>query len=141
LKILIVDDDPGTLNAVKVGLMSKGHDALIAGSGEEALKIIKARQANAEPLDMLLTDLKMPGMDGLKLIRAARKIMPDIKAILMTAYGDDNVKKKTRALRQCGYMDKPFRPEALIKMILTLEMSGDIKRAKKHTQCPGRQGE
>jgi CheY-like chemotaxis protein len=125
LKILIVDDDPGTLNAVKVGLLSKGHEAFIARSGEEALKIIKARQANAEPLDLLLTDLKMPKMNGLRLIREARKIMPDIKAILMTAYGDDNVKKKTRALRQCGYMDKPFRPESLIKMIKTIGMDGE----------------
>jgi DNA-binding response OmpR family regulator len=120
LKILIVDDDTGTLNAVKVGLLSKGHEAFIARSGEEALKIIKAMQVNAEPLDLLLTDLKMPKMNGLRLIREARKIMPDIKAIIMTAYGDDNVKKKTRVLRQCGYLDKPFRPEALIKMILTL---------------------
>jgi len=119
LKILVVDDDPGTLNAVKVGLLSKGHEVLIAGSGEEALKIIKAKQANAEPLDLLLTDLRMPKMNGLKLIREARKIMPDIKAILMTAYGDDNVKRKTRALGLCGYMDKPFRPEALIEMIMT----------------------
>jgi len=119
LKILIVDDDNGTLNAVKVGLLSKGHEALIAGSGEEALKIIKARKSGAEPLDLLLTDLRMPKMNGLKLIREARKIMPDIKAILMTAYGDDNVKKKTRALGQCGYLDKPFRPETLIKMIMT----------------------
>ena len=119
MKILVVDDDPGTLNAVKVGLLSKGHEVLIAGSGEEALKIIKAKQANAEPLDLLLTDLRMPKMNGLKLIREARKIMPDIKAILMTAYGDDNVKRKTRALGLCGYMDKPFRPEALIEMIMT----------------------
>jgi CheY-like chemotaxis protein len=121
LKILIVDDDNGTLNAIKVGLLSKGHEALIAGSGEEALKIIKAKKSGAEPLDLLMTDLRMPKMDGLRLIRAARKIMPDIKAILMTAYGDDNVKKKTRALGQCGYMDKPFRPETLINMIMTME--------------------
>jgi CheY-like chemotaxis protein len=121
LKILIVDDDNGTLNAVKVGLLSKGHEALIAGSGEEALKIIKAKKSGAEPLDLLMTDLRMPKMDGLRLIRAARKIMPDIKAILMTAYGDDNVKKKTRALGQCGYMDKPFRPETLVNMIMTIE--------------------
>jgi CheY-like chemotaxis protein len=121
LKILIVDDDNGTLNAVKVGLLSKGHEALIAGSGEEALKIIKARKSGTEPLDLLLTDLRMPKMNGLRLIREARKIMPDIKAILMTAYGDDNVKKKTRALGQCGYMDKPFRPETLINMIMTME--------------------
>ncbi len=119
MNILVVDDDAGTLNAVKVGLLSKGYDALIAGSGEEALKIIKARESSAEPLDLLLTDLRMPKMNGLKLIREARKIMPDIKAIIMTAYGDDKVKKKTRALGLCGYMDKPFRPETLIKMILT----------------------
>jgi len=125
LRILVVDDNPGTLNAVKVGLLSKGYDALIAGSGEEALKIIKARQANAEPLDLLLTDMRMPKMNGLKLIRKARKIMPDIKAIIMTAYGDDNVQKKARALGQCGYMDKPFRPEALIRMIKTIGKDRD----------------
>ena len=119
MRILVVDDNPGTLNAVKVGLLSKGHEVLIAGNGSDALKIIKATQAKSEPLDLLLTDLRMPKMNGLKLIREARKIMPDIKAILMTAYGDDNVKRKTRALGQCGYMDKPFRPETLIKMIMT----------------------
>jgi CheY-like chemotaxis protein len=125
MKILIVDDDNGTLNAVKVGLLSKGHDTLIAGNGEEALNIIKARDSSTEPLDLLLTDLKMPKMDGMRLIRKARKIMPDIKAILMTAYGDDNVKKKTKALGQCGYLDKPFRPETLIKMIITMEKDKD----------------
>ena len=118
MKILVVDDDPGTLNAVKVGLLSKGYDALIAGSGEEALKIIKAKQANAEPLDLLLTDIRMPKMNGLKLIREARKIMPGIKAIIMTAYGDENIQEKAMELGQCGYMDKPFRPEMLIKIIM-----------------------
>lgn len=118
MKILVVDDDPGTLNAVKVGLLSKGYDALIAGSGEEALKIIKARQANAEPLDLLLTDMRMPKMNGLKLVREARKIMPDIKVIIMTAYGDENIQERTMELGRCGYMDKPFRPEMLIKMIV-----------------------
>jgi len=127
LRILVVDDDPGTLNAVKVGLLSKGYEVFIAGSGEEALKIIESTQANSEPLDILLTDLRMPKMSGLKLIKSARKLRPDIKAIIMTAYGDDNVQKKARALGQCGYMDKPFRPEALIKMILTLEKDGDIE--------------
>jgi CheY-like chemotaxis protein len=120
LRILVVDDDPGTLNAVKVGLLSKGYEVFIAGSGEEALKIIESTQANSEPLDILLTDLRMPKMNGLKLIRSARKLRPDIKAIIMTAYGDDDVQKKAKALGQCGYIDKPFRPEALIKMILTL---------------------
>ena len=125
MKILVVDDDPGTLNAVKVGLLSKGHEVLVAGSGEEALKIIEARQAKSEPLDLLLTDLRMPKMNGLTLIRSARKITPDIKAIIMTAYGDDNVQKKARALGQCGYMDKPFRPEALIRMIKTIGKDRD----------------
>ena len=125
MKILVVDDDPGTLNAVKVGLLSKGYDALIAGSGEEALKIIKAKQANAEPLDLLLTDIRMPKMNGLKLIREARKIMPGIKVIIMTAYGDENIQEKAMELGQCDYMDKPFRPEALIRMIKTIGKDRD----------------
>ena len=125
MRILVVNDDPGSLNAIKAGLMSKGHEVLIAGSGEEALKIIKTTQANSEPLELLLTDLRMPKMSGLKLIRSARKLKPDIKAIIMTAYGDEDVQKKARALGQCGYLDKPFRLKALIKMILTLEMEGD----------------
>jgi CheY-like chemotaxis protein len=125
LRILVVDDDPSTLNAIKMGLMSKGYEVLIAESGEKALEIIKAAQANSEPLDLLLTDLRMPKMSGLKFIRSARKIRPDIKAIIMTAYGDEDFQKKARALGQCGYMDKPFRLEALIKMIVTPKMDGD----------------
>jgi CheY-like chemotaxis protein len=125
MRILVVNDDPGSLNAIKVGLLSKGHEVLIAESGEEALKIIEATQANTKTLDLLLTDLRMPKMSGLKLIRSARKIRPDIKAIIMTAYGDEDVQKEARALGQCGYLDKPFRLEALIKMILTLKIDGD----------------
>ena len=117
MKILVVDDDAGTLNAIKVSLISQGHEVLIAKTGENALKIIKEAQTNLEPLDLLLTDLRMSKMDGLQLLGSAMELKPDIRGILMTAYGDDQIRQKVESLGNCAYLDKPFRPESLIELL------------------------
>ena len=118
MRVLVVDDDPGTLNAIKVGLISFGHHVLTAQNGEKALKIIESAHHNLKPLHLLLTDLKMPGMNGLELIINAKNIDPHLHAIIMTAYGDENnVREKVDALGDCGYVDKPFRPEMLNQLI------------------------
>ena len=117
MRILVVDDDPCTLNAIKVGLMSMGYEIFTAGAGEDALRVIQLAQESNRPPDLLLTDLRMPGMTGLEFIESAREFMPDIRAILMTAYGDDDVRNQTGELGKCSYMDKPFRPGTLISMI------------------------
>jgi DNA-binding response OmpR family regulator len=117
MRILIVDDDTCALNAIKIGLMSRGYDVYIASAGEDALRIIHLSQESNKPFDLLLTDLRMPGMNGLELIESAREFMPDVKAILMTAYGDEFVKDQLEELGKCEYMDKPFRPGTLLRMI------------------------
>jgi DNA-binding NtrC family response regulator len=117
MKILVVDDDAGTLNAIKVSLMSVGYEIVTARDGETALKILEKAQRNAETVDLLLTDLRMPGMSGLELIQSARKLLPGIPSIIITAYGDDNILKDVEALKNCVYLDKPFRPETLIRLI------------------------
>ena len=117
MNILVVDDDHGTLNALKVGLTSLGHDVVTAKSGREALHIIKASLDGAGLIELLLTDLKMPKMNGLEVILAARELMPGLKAILMTAYGDDYVFNQIAKLDRCAYLDKPFRPEAVMEII------------------------
>lgn len=117
MRILIVDDDPCALNAIKIGLMSRGYKVFISRAGEDALRVIHLSQESNKPFDLLLTDLRMPGMTGLELIESAREFMPDIRAILMTAYGDEDVKDQLGELGKCDYMDKPFRPGTLIRMI------------------------
>jgi two-component system, cell cycle sensor histidine kinase and response regulator CckA len=117
MRILVVDDDPGALNAIRVGLLSLGYEVFIARSGEDALEIIHSVRENNEQTDLLLTDLWMPGISGLELIHSAREIMPGIRAIIMTAYGDDHVQTKIRELGNCGYVEKPFQPWVLARMI------------------------
>ena len=116
MKILIVDDDAGTLNALKVGLSSFGHNVVVAEEGHQALKVIETSTEGSEPVDLMVTDLKMPGMNGLELIRSAKKLSPALASILITAFGDDDVRRDVVALK-CGYIEKPFTPETLMKMI------------------------
>jgi len=117
VKILIVDDDPGTRNALKAGLTSFGYQVLAAADAPEALKIIESSINSVEPVEIMVTDLKMPGMNGLELIRSAKKMRSGLAAILMTAYGDDHIREKVTNLGRCKYIDKPFGPERLQKMI------------------------
>jgi two-component system, NtrC family, response regulator AtoC len=117
VRILVVDDDPCTLNAIKIGLMSRGYEVFTGKAGEDALRVIQLAQENNRPPDLLLTDLRMPEMNGLELIKSAREFMPEIRAVLMTAYGDDDVRIQAGELGKCGYIDKPFSPGMLIGMI------------------------
>jgi len=117
VKILVVDDDPGTRNALKAGLTSFGYQVLAAADAPEALKIIESSINSVEPVEIMVTDLKMPGMNGLELIRSAKKMRSGLAAILMTAYGDDHIREKVTNLGRCKYIDKPFGPERLQKMI------------------------
>jgi len=122
MRILVVDDDTGTLNALKAYLASAGHEAVVAKDGYQALSAIRASTDRAESIDLLVTDLKMPGIDGLELIRAAKNERPGLPIILMTAYGDESVRREVDGLGSCGYLDKPFSPEKLLKEIEALRL-------------------
>ncbi len=120
MKILAVDDDQAVLNSLDASLTSFGCQVVTAKSGFEALKIIKSSASENEPLRFLVTDLKMPGMSGIELIRSARELIPGLKAIVVTAYGDNNFRKDIKELEGCSYLDKPFAPEKLHNLIVEL---------------------
>ena len=119
--ILVVDDDMGTVNALRAHLASTGHQVLTARDGRQALNVVESSIQAAEPVDLMVTDFKMPGMTGLELIRAVRKADQVLPAILMTAYGDDSLRRRATEEGCCGYLDKPFSPETLLSEIERLE--------------------
>ena len=67
----------------------------------------------------MITDLKMPGMNGLDLIRAVKEARPKLACILMTAYGNDDIRKEAIS-GSFGYVEKPFSPEVLLESIKKL---------------------
>lgn len=103
--ILIVDDEPkvGFFLGRSLKLTNKECEVSTARSGEEALEILKA-----SPVDLLITDLRMPGISGLELIRWTKTTRPETQTILITAYGSDKLKAEAQRLKVYHYITKPF---------------------------------
>jgi DNA-binding NtrC family response regulator len=80
------------------------------------------KEANpTSSVDLLITDLQMPQMNGMELIQAAKDMRPGLVAVQITAHGDDHVRKVTKSLGFCEYLDKPFGPERFLNLIRGLE--------------------
>ncbi|WP_170920311.1 response regulator [Desulfacinum hydrothermale] len=104
VKILIVDDDDVYRDILKDAITAEGTELKLASSGEEALELI-----DSEPFDILITDLNMPAMDGLTLLKQARQHLPHLLTIIITGYG--SLESAVEAIRQGAYdyIQKPFR--------------------------------
>ncbi|HYS18425.1 MAG TPA: sigma-54 dependent transcriptional regulator [Candidatus Binatia bacterium] len=110
--LLIADDDPGLRESLERALTREGYRVVLASDGRAALERVQAGG-----VDLIVTDLKMPGLTGLELLRAAKAIMPDVDVILLTAFG--TVEEAVKAMKDGAYdfLTKPFRREQLIKLI------------------------
>ncbi|HSF07341.1 MAG TPA: sigma-54 dependent transcriptional regulator [Methylomirabilota bacterium] len=110
--ILVADDDPGLRESLERTLTREGYGVVTASDGRAALERLQAGN-----IDLMLTDLKMPGLSGLDLLRAAKAMSPDIDVILLTAFG--TVEEAVKAMKEGAYdfLSKPFRREQLLKLI------------------------
>ncbi|MBN1217768.1 MAG: response regulator [Anaerolineae bacterium] len=127
-RVLIVDDESTLLFFLKQGLQESGIECLVddAASGEEALTKLTYNR-----YDVLVTDLKMPGISGFTLVEVARSLHPNINIILMTAFGSPEVQDEAKRLHVDGYLTKPF-PTAKLQTIITdvLTAKNTLARAK-----------
>jgi len=110
--ILIVDDEPNYLIVLSELLADEGFETLTADNGQKGLEIAQ----NAD-IDLVITDMQMPGMDGLTLLTALKELNSDLPVIMMTAFGE--VEKAVKAM-QAGaynYLTKPFNNDELVANI------------------------
>jgi len=111
--ILIVDDEENTLRGLKQGLTNKAYTILTADRAEKAVEALQQHVAAGAPVDVMLTDLRMPGMDGLDLMTMAHKISPQTQTIMLTAYG--TVESAVEAMKRgaFNYLTKPVNLDNL----------------------------
>lgn len=102
-KVLIVDDQNGIRILLMEVFNSEGYETFQAANGKIALDIVK----NHEP-DLVLLDMKIPGMDGLEILKHIKQINSDIKVIMMTAYGELDMIKEATELGALMHFTKPF---------------------------------
>ncbi len=118
--VLIVDDEKNYLLILETLLVKEGLQVLTAGSGLEALAVLRETDA-----DLVLTDMKMPGLDGLELLSAIKEQDPNLPVIVMTAYG--TVDKAVEAMKKGAfdYLTKPFENKQLL---LTVSKALELSR-------------
>ncbi len=102
-KLLIVDDQNGIRILLMEVFSSEGYETYQASNGKLALEIVR----NVSP-DLVLLDMKIPGMDGLDILKHIKSIDPSIKVIMMTAYGELDMIKEATDLGAIMHFTKPF---------------------------------
>ncbi len=128
VKVLIVDDEEDILWGLSEELVRNKIEVDTASNGLEALEKIKKKQ-----FDFLVTDIRMPGLSGVELLMETRKIQPDIKVVVMTAYGSDEVRQDVMAKGAISYLEKPFDFDQILNVILEKERGGEEETLKNLT--------
>ncbi len=108
-RILLVDDDPATLDLVGRALSADGHEVLSCADGQEALQELSAGPVS---FDLMLTDLDLPGLDGLELARRAVTTVPGICILLMSGFTSPD-QAAAQALPIAGFVSKPLSLEQI----------------------------
>lgn len=111
--ILAVDDSASLRMAIRIALTGAGYTVTGAGDGVEGLA-----KATSTKFDMIVTDLNMPNMDGLSMIRELRKqpAQAGVPIIFLTTESDPEMKNQAKAAGATGWLVKPFVPDQLVKV-------------------------
>jgi two-component system response regulator PilR (NtrC family) len=109
-RILVVDDERSMRELLAIVLRREGYEVLLAENGRTAIETLER-----EPVDLLISDIKMPDLSGVEVLRAAKQIDRDILGIMITAFSSTETAVEAMRLGACDYLSKPFDID-LLKM-------------------------
>lgn len=122
-RILVVDDELIVRDSLKAWLEDEGFTVDMAASGPEALDLL-SKQA----YQLMLTDIVMPGMDGVELLQKAKEDFPDLCVVMMTAYATVETAVEAMKIGALDYLLKPFDPDNLVPMVLRIYQDLDVAK-------------
>ena len=140
MKVLLVDDEEEFVKALAERLRMRDLRSDTVFDGEEALSYVE----DQEP-DVMVLDLKMPGIDGMEVLRQVRKVYPKIQVIILTGHGPEKDEEEAKRLGAFDYLEKPVNLDVLVKKMkaayrrkmedtmvaATFAEAGDFESAKK----------
>lgn len=111
-KILVIDDEDIVRISCSRSLVPEGYELKMAKNGPEGLKMLEE-----ESFDLVLTDLKMPNMDGIEVLATIKKTWPNTDVVIVTGYQTVETAVKAIKLGAFDYIEKPFTPDSLIATV------------------------
>ena len=125
-KLLLIDDEPDIIRVLSISLKVDGYQVATAYNGNEALEVFER-----EKPPIVITDIKMPGMDGLEVLRKIKALEPETEVIIITGHGDIDNAVEALKLGASDFINKPVRDEALTIALKRAREKLDIKRQLK----------
>jgi two-component system response regulator (stage 0 sporulation protein F) len=120
--VLVVDDQYGIRLLLEEVLTREGYEVLLAATGLEALRCVHSHRP-----DLVLLDMKIPGMNGIDILTNIRKTHPNTKVAMMTAYGELDMIREAQTLGALAYFAKPFDIDEIRQFVgLQLGEAGDV---------------
>jgi two-component system response regulator AtoC len=122
-RVLIADDEESIRHVLSEMLDERGYEVRAVADGEEAMQELTTRD-----YDALVTDVRMPKMNGLELVRAAQTASPEITIIVMSAYGSHDLAIEAMKAGAYDYLGKPFRPDEVLLVLRKAEERERLRR-------------
>jgi two-component system response regulator (stage 0 sporulation protein F) len=130
-KVLVIDDEAGIRSLLDTLLDRKGYDVILADSGQKGLEVFR----RAHP-DVVVLDLKMPGMDGLTVLQQIRHLNPTQPVIILTGAGNPDSEQRVRELEVTEYVEKQFSLHLLGDALKRLLKTPDQVASLTSSQVP-----
>lgn len=106
--ILVADDDPAMRGMLSMSLRRQGFEVDECSDGKELVERLEAARGGSRAPDLVVSDLRMPGLSGLDVLHWLKTWLPDVPLILITAFGDPHTHRRAKELGAVAVVDKPF---------------------------------
>ena len=138
-KVLLIDDEASLRRSVSIGLMQKGYQTEPCENGMKALQTLETFKKKRIPLDCAIVDIRLPDIDGLKLLKVIKVNYPQLPVIIITGYGSETVAEEAKTAD--AYLEKPFSMDDLAKVLEEMETpEAEACTARAAPQGIGRSG-
>ena len=123
--VLVVEDEPALRRLISVSLEKRGYTVLAAEDGTEAIRIL---ESNRSEIDLVVSDIMMPKLNGLELRKKAILLRPEMRFLFISGYAEDTIGRTAHLPQDAGYLEKPFLPIELARKVRTLLNESDAGR-------------
>ncbi len=115
--VLVVEDEPALRALISVSLEKRGYTVLVAEDGAAAIRIL---ENNPGDIDLVVSDIMMPKMNGLELRKKAILLVPEMRFLFISGYAEDTIGQTAHLPQDAGYLEKPFLPNELARKVRAL---------------------